>query len=222
MRPVIIDRAPAALVANGICLSQTPGAGSGSLTLNGSLVSSTFPNVGVAVLDIGRQVKLDPGAGNLTGMSITFNGTDEGGRAVSETVAGANGAPSLTTTMFKTITSITYTGSPGGVAIVVGTSGVAATLPIVIDQYISPVNFSMACEVSGTINFTGQYTYDDVFTLAPSAINWINIAALTSKAANTDTALTAPVKAVRTLINSFTAPGSVRTIVLQAGGHGMA
>jgi hypothetical protein len=47
--PSVVTLQLVALVANGIALSQTPGA-AGNLTLNGSLVTA-----GVAILDVARR-----------------------------------------------------------------------------------------------------------------------------------------------------------------------
>lgn len=217
MRPIQISKSLVAAVANGICQSQTPGAGSSTLTLNGSLVTS-----GVAVMDSQRQVKFDPGAGNFSGAVITLNGTDDNGNVISEALAGGNATPTLSVLNYKTITSITIASGPGAVAVVVGTTGVGASPPVILDRYISPISVQLAYElVSGAQNVDIQYTNDDPFAAAflTSATIWNGVTGLTGKAANADGQLAFPATAVRMLVNSGTGAG--RFLVRQAGGHGV-
>lgn len=106
---------PTAAAANNISLSQSPGAG--AITLNGSLVTS-----GVATLDVPRCVAITSGSDDS---GITFNviGTDGYGNTQVETITGASGAPGTTNGVkaFKTVTSVTHTGSVAG-TLTIGTT----------------------------------------------------------------------------------------------------
>lgn len=87
--------------------------------------------------------------------------------------------------------------------------------PVVLDTWVSPFSVSLAVAVTGTVNYTVQYTYDaDV----SASGNWLDLTALASKTATLDSALTAPVTAVR--LKQASGTGSCILTVLQAGGEG--
>lgn len=91
--------APAALVTNGICLSQSL-ASSGALTLNGSLVSG-----GVATLDQPRAVQaVSSGAATAV---LTVTGTDVYGATMVENITLNGTTAVLGKKAFKTVTGIT-------------------------------------------------------------------------------------------------------------------
>lgn len=208
-----VSLAYTAAAANNIAQSQSPGAG--VITLNGSLVTA-----GVATLDAARRVILTSG-GNDTGITFTVVGTNRFGSALTETVTGASGAAASTTQDFKTVTSVTHTGSVAG-TLTIGTSGIGSSEWVMIAPSANPVNLGIGVVVSGTINYTVEYTYDDpnaVFTgTFPTAFN-ISGGSLTAKAANGDAGSTFnfPVVAVRVTQNSFTNPGNLKMVVLQSG-----
>lgn len=88
---------------------------------------------------------------------------------------------------------------------------------VALDHYISPFSVSLSAIKSGTVNYTVQYTYDDVWAkgYAASSGNWNDQTNQTGVTANTITTLSAPVTAVRAKLNSGS--GSVTLTVLQAG-----
>ena len=100
---------PTAAAANNISLSQSPGAG--AILLNGSLVTSS-----VATLDVPRCVAITSGSDD-SGITFNVTGTDGYGNTQVETITGASGAPGTTNGVkaFKTVTSVTHTGSVAGV-----------------------------------------------------------------------------------------------------------
>lgn len=99
----------------------------------------------------------------------------------------------------------------------VGTSGVYAP-----DHYVSPFNLALGVTVTGTVNYTVQYTFDDVFanTYVPASGNWVDHPSLTAQTANKDSNIAYPVRGVRLVVNSGT--GTVRLTAIQAGGGGLA
>lgn len=195
--------------ADGIAESQSPGAG--AIVLDGVAVSG-----GVATLDAARRVIVTSG-GNDLGITFTITGTNYAGNPLAETITGASGAAAASTQDFKTVTSVTHTGSVAG-TVTVGTSGVGSGPWLIQNTNADPVNFGIGVVVSGTISFTVEYTYDDPnapFTgTFPTAFS---ITALAAKSANTDAALTQPVRAIRITQNSFTYPGTAKMIVIPAG-----
>ena len=88
------------------------------------------------------------------------------------------------------------------------------------DNYVSPFNIGLSVLVTGTVNYTVQYTFDDVFAngYTPSSGNWINHPTL-SGTTSADSNIAYPVNGVRIVLNSGT--GSVRFTAIQAGGVGL-
>lgn len=154
--------------ANNIALSQTPS--TGALTLNGSTVTG-----GVAVLDKPRQVLITT-AGNESAKTFTITGTDWAGNPISETVTGPNISTAASVLNYATVTSITISAGAAA-ALTVGTNGVASSPWLRLDEWANPV-VSKQCNVTGTVNYTVQFSMDDpnsyVNSVAPSAMTWIN------------------------------------------------
>jgi len=191
-----------------IAESQTPAAGGvQALTLDGSAVSG-----GVATLDVQRRVLITC-AGSDAGRTFTITGTDDAGYPISEDVAGANADTSSSTLDFKTVTSVTVDDDTDD-AVEIGTSAVGASRMRVMNLYQEPFNVSLGTTVSGTVNYTIQYSLDDPFG-DRNAMTWFAVTALTGKTDAQISNFSYPVTAVRTLINSGT--GTVRLRVLQGG-----
>lgn len=209
-----------AAAANNIAQSQSPGAG--TITLNGSLVSG-----GVATLDAARRVIVTSG-GNDTGITFTVIGTGRApggggsGPALSETITGASGAAAATTQDFKTVSSVTHTGTVAG-TVTVGTSGIGSSAWFNIDTNAVPVNVLAAVVVSGTINYSVEFTLDDPNALAsgtfPTALTTSTImpAAIVAATSNQSGLISSPVWGIRLTQNSFTNPGTATLSWNQAG-----
>ena len=83
----------------------------------------------------------------------------------------------------------------------------------VVDYYRSPVSLVIACVATGTVNYTVQYTYDDLsVTATPTTFNDASLAAAT---ATGETVLSAPATGWRVFMNSGT--GSLAITGIQAG-----
>lgn len=211
MRPITVTVGPlAAASANAICLSQTPVAG--PFTLNGALVTG-----GVAVLDKPRRV-LFTCAANETGKTFTIVGTNWAGTVISEVVAGPVATVSSVLD-YATITSIRISSNAAG-AIQVGTSGVAGSKWIRLDEWALPQT-SIQVDVTGTVNYTVQQTLDDPNSpfapVAPADVTWINHADVNVVNANSSQQSNygyVPIFA-RVLLNSGT--GSVTATFVQSG-----
>lgn len=225
MQPRPYVKTLAASSANNICLSQTPGA-AGNLTINGSTASG-----GVATLDTQRQV-LFTFAANETGHTFVVYGQSQSGGALQESVAGTTAGTVATTQNFYKVTRISISAAATG-AITVGTNGVGATEWKIVNWHSAPENVNLSVVVSGTVNYTVQYTYDDPSGTYPSptAVTtsgyvgptgvliafptaW-SIAGLTNLAANADAISSLSVAAYRLLINSGT--GTATLTIQQAG-----
>lgn len=159
--PSVVILQLGALVANGIALSQTPGA-AGNLILNGSLVAG-----GVAVLDVPRRVSI-ASSGNDAAVIFTVTGTNGSGNPIVSTVTGVTSAATGQTALdFKTVTSIATSAATVG-AITVGTNGVASS-PWVLDNHLATVwALTVAVSVTGTVTYTVEHTYDDPNDVGPT------------------------------------------------------
>ena len=86
------------------------------------------------------------------------------------------------------------------------------------DTYTAPTNIALSVVVTGTINYTVQYTFDNVFATgySPSTGNWTNHPSLTSQTTSKDSNISYPVRGIRIIYNS--GAGSALFTVIQAGG----
>lgn len=100
-------------------------------------------------------------------------------------------------------------------------SGGAVTSSIVaLDFWVSPFNVALSVRVTGTVNYTVQYTFDKIMENGwiPSTGNWVDHPSLSNKTATLDSNVAYPVTAVRIVQNSGS--GSCVFTVIQAGGGG--
>lgn len=200
---------------DGICASQTPSAG--PLLINGQLASGGVATLTPYRCGYGRQV-LFTFAGTETGKTLTIIGTDGQGSTITEVVAGT-GTTALSALMYSTITSIVISANAAA-AIKVGTNGVGATRWFNLDNFADPFSTSVVAElISGTANFTGQITYDDILTVAaPVTFDMTEFSG--GKAATTAGVITSPCIACRMQINSGTGLVTVRVVQAGLGGYG--
>lgn len=97
-----------------------------------------------------------------------------------------------------------------------GVSGVYAP-----DHYVSPFNVALSALVDGTVTYTVQYTFDDVFakTFVPTSANWVDHPSLTNKNTTLDSNIAYPVRGIR--LNVTAGTGTTRLTIIQAGGGGL-
>ena len=209
MRPKEFDVDPVNVDADGICQSQTT-AGAGNLTINGALASG-----GAATLDYARQIGITSD-GNDSGNTFTVTGTDADGYALTEDVTGPNAGTVETTGYFKTVTTVAIGGATVG-NITVGTVDEVSTQTIPLNwraQAAAAINV----DVTGTINFTVQETFDAVQVEGQSAIQnvqWTDISALASKTADTKSTASVGATAARLIVNSYSAGAELQMNVVQ-------
>jgi len=209
MRSIVVTAGPfAASDADGIAQSQTP---AGAFTLNGVLVTG-----GVAYLGAMRRVLITTSA-DETSRTFTITGTNSAGDVLSETLVGVNNTTTYTVLDFYTVTAATHSGTLAG-SVTIGTNGVGGSSWARLDEWALP-NASVQAVVSGTINYTVQYSNDDPNSPAdavlPAAMTWNTFAAATASTATTH-ATYAPLW-LRVQVNSNTNPAYVRATVTQTG-----
>ena len=214
MNPITRTLALAAASVNGVCLTQAGPTGAGNLTINGGKATN-----GIATFDAARRVLFTPAGAEATNSTIwTVYGTNRSGAAISEVVNGVNNPTTVGTNQdFLTVSRIAVNKTQAG-NIQVGTSGIASSNWVIQNNATTPQNTGIQVVVSGTINYTVEYTYTDPNTLAIGSYPQIfALATMTSQTATLDGTITTPVWGVRLTQNSFTNPGSATMTVIQSG-----
>ena len=206
-QPYQLSIALAAAQATAVSASQSPGAG--AILINGLRATS-----GVATLDSPRRVLFTSG-GDDSGITFTVTGTDRSGNPLGETIAGANGT-AYTTQDFKTVTGVTHTGSVAS-TLTIGTNGIASSQWCSINYQIPQIEIGFVVTVSGTINYSVEYTYDNPSSPFSGTFPTVFQSSITSQSTNKDGTINDPVYAVRVTQNSFTSPGSLKAIIIQSG-----
>lgn len=195
---------PTAVDADGVCASQSPGAG--AILINGVLASGSVATFGAA-----QKVRLTSG-GNDSGITFTFTGTDADGNVQFETVAGTNASNSDTTKFYKTITSITQSAAVA-TTIIVGNLIASVSPSLKPNTAINPFSLNLYAQLmSGTATFGMDYTFDNP---GPSA-TWIADSVITAKSASTESTFTKPIRAFRMNLTASSS-GVVTLKVIQAG-----
>lgn len=95
----------------------------------------------------------------------------------------------------------------------------AGTSPVFIPDYIiSPFNIGLAVVVSGTLTYSVQHTFDDVFApgFDPATATWIDHSTLTAQTTTKDSNYAFPVRGIRLNVTAFTS-GSATINLVQAG-----
>jgi len=173
----------------------TSGASTGALTV-GSFDVATF--------DQARRVTVTTSAA----ISFTIYGTNWAGDAISETVT--NSGSSVTTVQsFKTVTAISNSATAGGAAVTVGTSAVADSPWVRMDEWaFGPL--SIQCDVAGTVNYTVFFSNDDpnspTNAVSPEAMVWSSVVSpIVGATATAQAVMSVPFTWARVTLNSETA-----------------
>ena len=99
-------------------------------------------------------------------------------------------------------------------------TGVGASTPVPLDNYISPFDVGIGVTVTGTATYTVQFTFDDVQAKGynPATGAWFDSPDTAVAGATTNGAsnIAFPVTAVR--VNVTAGTGTVQLVVIQAGG----
>ncbi len=188
----------------------TPDAG--AMTLDGAYVSG-----GVATLDYARQLAI-ASDGADSDKTFTVVGTDADGYALTEVITGPASTTVESAGYFKTVSSITLSAQAAG-TITIGTVDEACTQTIPI-RWRSENAATINVDVTGTIDFTVQQTFDDVqrpglpARSAHQNSQWLSITALTTKSADTTATSTVSASAIRLLVNSHSSGGELQMTVI--------
>lgn len=202
MRPIQYN-SPSFSVADtdAIAAAQTL-ASAGDLTLTSSTVTLTPPRY-VTITSVDDE----------TGVNFTITGTAPGGAAQTETIAGANAGAATSTLTFATVTSIAADAATADdVSSGYTQSGYTAWWPL--DIYTPNQVTSISVNVTGTINYSVEYTNEDPFDLTiQQLVKAHPNAALTGGTADQTEFTTTLMRAVRFKVNS--GDGTARVTVTQ-------
>ncbi len=193
----------------------------GPLVLDGILSTD-----GVGILDTARRVLVTSG-GDDTAITFRITGTNSDRNPIQETIVGGDTAAVYTISDFLTVTEV-YASGATAANVEVGTNGVASSRWIVLNYMISPFDISIGVVVSGTVNYTIEYTYDTVnsnqnqmggalgnYPAVPTV--WAH-ATLAAKTASADGFFAYAVAAARLTVNSgATGTDSVTATFISAG-----
>jgi hypothetical protein len=96
-------------------------------------------------------------------------------------------------------------------------TGAGSTAPLQMNVEETPFNVGIAVVVSGTVNYTVQYTFDDIQATGYSAGSgtWFDHASLAAQTTNQTGNFAFPVVAARLTVNS--GAGTATITILQAG-----
>lgn len=101
--------------------------------------------------------------------------------------------------------------------VVVSSSGVSTSPLIALDYVQTPFNVGLGTVVTGTVTYTIQHTFDDIYALNfnPATANWYNHddAVFVAATANANSNFAYPVRACR--INQTAGTGGVALTALQ-------
>ena len=149
--------------ATAICASQTPVSGT-LLLINGGSASG-----GVATLDKQRRVVVAYGSEG-SARTIQFTGTNAAGQTVQETVAIPASAAGTVFTQsdFLTITKALPGGGGFTAAVTIGTNGTGSSPWQGVTEFLTPVNISANCVVSGAATYTVEITNDAIDAPLPT------------------------------------------------------
>lgn len=188
--------------------------------------AQTFTSTGAATAvstpatsdGLAHQVTLtSPVQATLAGVTFTIIGTDADGNTKTETgLVGPASASTVTSTgFFKTITSIQPSATMGGLVVSVGIAAPSEsqTLPL---EWRSIVAAMHDVTITGTINYSVQETFENVYNQRPELCQWdSSISALAAKTASVQSIGSLGACGARLLINSVTNGATIAWRVVQ-------
>lgn len=140
-RVYIYDIVPLTLNATAYAASQSPGAGTITLSAGTGVTAVVVNGVTRYTADVPRAVTITSG-GVDTGITFTVIGFDVYGAAMTQTITGGSGAAVTTAKSFMSVTGVTHTGSVAA-TVTIGTADVFGLPVAVIDAgYIGNIGWN--------------------------------------------------------------------------------
>ena len=215
MKEVDVDLEAADLdgIADNNSSSTTTVALDGILTSGGVFTSAD---------GLGRIITIkDSDTDTQSDVTFTVTGTDANDNALEESgITGpASAATVVTTKFFKTVTAITVSAAQGGTEKVdVGTrdTTLCARSQVVPLNYTSQIAATVAVDITGTMNFDVQETFDDVLGNAATDYTFYDVSALSGKTADTVSQISVGATGVRLEVNTYSATAEAQMRIIQS------
>lgn len=177
-------------------------------------LTATTPDDGMAHL----VIITNDSATDHSGKTALLTGTDANGNPQTETMALPAGSVATTSTKyFKTLTSVVPSATIGVDTMDVGWTDDIVSGTFIPDFKQAPFNMGLGVDISGTISYTVQHTFDDPFSATYSDMTWFNHSSLATKTTDADGNYAAPVRGIRVLINSLTSGATLKVTFIQGG-----
>lgn len=190
-----------------------------AIVMDGDLLDSNL--LFTSADGLGRIIVIvDADTDTQSDVTFTIVGTNANDEAISDVVTGpGSGLTVASAKYFKTVSSISASAAQGGTEkIDVGTRGTtlsAATkaYPLNSRDSVAPM---VSVDVTGTLNFTVQQTYDNLLTDTDASgnIRWEDVTALASKTADTTAQLGIGCRGMRIVINTYSTGAELQAIVV--------
>ena len=149
-----------------------------------------------------------------------LTGTDSDGKVQTETVnLPGTSATIESTKYFLTLTSVVPSATIGTDTMDIGIVDEVASQTYPIDR-LSDNTCNIFVDVTGTIDFTVQELWSNVYDVAnpQQDATWINISALAAKTADTASTATKGATAVRIIVNSYSTTAELQMYTNQVSG----
>lgn len=182
---------------------------------------------------IARTIQL-ASAQDLSGMNFTITGTDIWGNITNESIAGPNNNSVTSINLYHTITSIVADAAITGNLISVNTGDSGVTQWISFDNNRTIFQASAQITVTGTIDYSVQYTNqplqlrnyplnNTIYNETPSASSTLiyldneNYKVIQNETSSVFYQLNIPVQAMQVVVNSGLTTGTLSVNVIQQG-----
>ena len=200
-----------------ITLSFTPSAASTTrfaTALTGAGPFATFTNTTTGD-SLAHLVTLTSAA-NISAITLTVTGTDADGHTQTEAIVGPNATTVTGTKHFLTISGIAASSTLGANTMDVGISPVSVSQTVPLNWRENPFSVSLFVDISGTINYSVQHTFANVYATAdPAQGTWVAHSSVASKTADADGNYAFPVMGTRVIVNSVTGGATLAYTILQ-------
>lgn len=178
-------------------------------------ITTTAPTDGLA-----HQVSIrNDAATDHSAKTVTLVGTDPNGATLTEVVTAPAGTATVESAgYFKTLTSATPSATIGADTFDIGWVDEVSTQAIPLN-WRSESGATIGVDVTGTLNFTVQETFDPIQTQGFQGAAWLDITALAAKTADTTSKSTVGATAVRLIFNSYSSGAEAQMGVVQPGSY---
>jgi hypothetical protein len=155
------------------------------------------------------------GATDLSGINVTLVGLGQDGNTQTETFALPNGVATVTSALYyKSLTSAVPASTIGAATVKIGFNNQFSSRTIAADWRGNPA--MIAVVVSGTINYSVQYTPDDIQHGATRPYNWLADAGpVVSVSVNGSTTFNSVPLGFRFIANSYSAGATAKLTISQ-------